>query len=317
MKALDKKVWRDLWHMKGQVFAITLVIVSGVATFIMFIVTMHSLDHTRNSFYRNYFFADVFVNLKRAPDSLKEKISEVPGVNQVETRVAADVKLEISGFPEPVTARIISIPDNGKPLLNRLYIRKGRLTDPSKDNEVVISETFADAHNFNLGNQFAAIINGKWKKLTIVGIALSPEFILVMRPNAMSPDFKHFGILWMSRKAIERAYNMEGAFNDVVLTISPDARIDDVLRGVDNIVNRYGGFGAYARKDQISHRLLGEEFRMLRNMSKIFPTIFIFVAAFLLNVVMSRTINTQREQIAALKAFGYDNFSIGVHYTKL
>lgn len=317
MKALDRKVWRDLWYMKGQVFAITLVIVSGVATFIMFIVTMHSLDRARSGFYRDYNFADVFVNLKRAPESLKEKIKEVPGVNQVETRVAADVKLDISGFSEPVTARIISIPDDSPPLLNRLYIRKGRLTDPTKDNEVMISETFANAHGLNLGDQVAAIINGKWKKLTVVGIALSPEFVLVMRPNAMSPDFKHYGILWMSRKALARAYNMDGAFNDVVLTLYPDARIEEVLREVDNIVDRYGGFGAYARKDQISHRLLDEEFRMLRNMSKIFPTIFICVAAFLLNVVMSRTINTQREQIAALKAFGYDNFAIGVHYAKL
>lgn len=317
MKALDRKVWRDLLHMKGQVFAITLVIVSGVATFIMFITTMHSLDRTRNSFYRDYNFADVFVNLKRAPESLKEKIKEVPGVKQVETRVSADIKLDISGFPEPVTGSIISIPDDGRPLLNRLYIRRGRLTDPAKDDEVVINETFAHAHGFNPGDQFAAIINGKWKKLTITGIALSPEFVIVMRPYAMSPDFKHYGVLWMNRKTIGKAYNMEGAFNNVVLTLSPQAKINDVLRDLDNIVDRYGGFGAYARKDQISHRLLDEEFRMLRNMSKIFPAIFICVAAFLLNVVMSRTINTQREQIAALKAFGYDNFAVGVHYAKL
>ena len=303
--------------MKGQVFAITLVVMSGVATFIMFITTMHSLDVTRNNFYRDYNFADVFVNLKRAPESLLEKIKEVPGVNQAESGVSAYVKLDINGYPQPVTGHIVSIPDDGSPLLNRLYIRKGRLADPAKDDEVVINETFAHAHGFNLGDQFAAVINGKWKRLTITGIALSPEFVLVMRPFAMSPDFKHYGILWMSRKAISRAYNMEGAFNYVALTLYPGANLNECLRELDNIVDRYGGFGAYARRDQISHRLLNEEFNMLRNMSKIFPTIFICVAAFLLNVVMSRTINTQREQIAALKAFGYNNFAIGIHYATL
>ena len=216
-----------------------------------------------------------------------------------------------------MTARIISIPDDGKPLLNRLYIRKGRLADPAKDNEVVINENFAQAHGFNLGDQFAAIINGKWKKLTITGIALSPEFVLLMKPEAMSPDFKRYGVLWMSRKALSKAYDMDGAFNDVVLTLYPDAKLSDVLRELDQIVERYGGFGAYARKDQISHRLLSEEFQQLQTSSKIFPTIFICVAAFLLNVVMSRTINTQREQIAALKAFGYNNLDIGIHYAKL
>jgi len=317
MKSLDRKVWRDLWRMKGQVFAITLVVMSGVATFVMFITTMHSLDLTRNRFYLDYNFADVFVSLKRAPESLKEKIKDISGIHQVETRVSAYVKLDVSGFPEPVTGHIISVPDEGQSMVNRIYMRKGRLADPDKDNEVVISETFALAHGYNLGDQLAAVINGKWKKLTITGIALSPEFILVMRPFAMSPDFKRYGILWMSRKAISQAYNMEGAFNDVALTLYPGAKVNDVLRELDNIVDQYGGFGAFARKDQISHRLLNEEFNILRNMARIFPTIFICVAAFLLNVVMSRTVNTQREQIAALKAFGYDNTAIIIHYGKL
>ncbi|MBU4121153.1 MAG: ABC transporter permease [Proteobacteria bacterium] len=317
MKALNRKLWRNLWRMKGQVFAITLVVISGVATFIMFISTIDSLSLTRDTFYREYRFADVFINLKRAPESLKEKMEQVPGVDQVETRVSAYVKLDVRGFPEPVTGKIISIPDDGKPLLNRLYIKRGRLADPAKDNEAVINENFAQAHGFNLGDRFAAIINGKWKELTITGIALSPEFVLIMRPEAMSPDFKRYGILWMGRKALSKSYDMDGAFNDVALTLHPDAKLNDVLGELDHIVERYGGFGAYARKDQISHRLLNEEFKQLQRSSEIFPTIFICVAAFLLNVVMSRTINTQREQIAALKAFGYNNIDIGIHYAKL
>ena len=317
MKALNRKLWRDLWRMKGQVFAITLVVTSGAATFIMFVSTMDSLSFTRDTFYREYRFADAFVNLKRAPESLKEKIRAVPGVDEVETRVSAYVKLDIPGFSEPVTGRIISIPDDGRPLLNHLYIKKGRLADPTKDNEVVINEGFAKAHRFELGDHFAAIINGKWKELTITGVVLSPEFVLIMKPEAMSPDFKHYGILWMGRKALSTSYDMDGAFNDCVLTLLPDAKVSDVLAGIDAIVERYGGFGAYARKDQISHRLLNEEFKQLRTSSEIFPTIFICVAAFLLNVVMSRMISTQREQIAVLKAFGYTNLAIGAHYAQL
>ncbi len=164
-----------------------------------------------------------------------------------------------------MTGKIISIPDDGNPLLNRLYIRKGRLPDPFKDNEVVINETFAQAHGFNLGDQFAAVINGKWKKLTITGIALSPEFILVMKIGAMTPDFKRFGALWMSRKAISKAYDMEGAFNDVVLSLYPGTKESDVMRDLDNILGRYGGFGAYGRKDQMSHRLLSERIETAAN----------------------------------------------------
>ena len=275
MKALNHKLWRDIWRMKGQVFAITLVVMSGVATFIMFIATMDSLNLTRNTFYRDYSFADVFVNLKRAPESLKEKIQNIPGVNQVETRVSVNVKLDITDFNEPVTAKIVSIPDSGRPLLNRLYIRKGRLPDPARDREVVINENFAMSHGFNPGDQFAAIINGKWTKMTIVGIALSPEFVFLLRPDAISPDFKRYGVLWMNRKALGTSYDMDGAFNDVVLTLYPDAALNDILSELDRITAQYGGFGAHGRKEQFSHRMLSEEFRQLQRSSEIFPTIFI------------------------------------------
>ncbi|HSB34527.1 MAG TPA: ABC transporter permease, partial [Nitrospirota bacterium] len=317
MKALDKKLWRDLWLMKGQALAIVLVIVSGVATFVMFISVMRSLNTTRDAFYRDFAFAEVFGSLKRAPESLKERIRGIPGVNLVETRVAADVKLDIRGFNEPVTAKLMSVPNNGHPLLNKLYLRTGRMVDPSKDNEVIVSEAFAGAHRFKPGDSFGAVINGRWKTLVITGIALSPEFVLQVKPGGISPDFKRYGILWMSREAVGTAYDMDGAFNDVVLKLAPGEKIDDVITRLDAILDRYGGFGAVGRKDQMSHRFLSEEFRQLDRFAKVFPAIFIGVAAFLLNVVISRTVSTQREQIASLKAVGYSNFDVGVHYTKL
>jgi putative ABC transport system permease protein len=317
MKALDRKLLRDLWSLKGQAFAITLVVITGVSTFVMFISTMDSLNLSREKYYREYNFSDVFVNLKRAPESLKEQMKEIPGVNLVETRVSAEVKLDIPGFPEPVIGKLVSVPDNGKPFLNKLSIQGGRLPDPSKDNEAVISETFAKAHGFSIGETFGAIINGRWKTLCIVGVALSPEFVLQMRPDAVSPDFKRYGILWMARGAMSRAYDMEGAFNDAALSISPQANIEDVITRLDILLDRYGSTGAYGRKDQLSHRILSDEFRQLKRSAEIFPTIFILVSAFLLNVVISRIVGTQREQIAALKAFGYSNLQVGVHFVKL
>lgn len=303
--------------MKGQAFAIVLVIISGVSTYVMLISVLDSLHVTREKFYREYGFADVFVSLKRSSENLKPRIAEIPGVNLVETRVVANVKLDIKGFDEPVTAKLLSVPETGTSYLNRLYLRKGRMVDPWKDNEVIVSEAFAEAHRFKPGDNFAAVINGKWKRLIIVGIALSPEFVLQSRPGAISPDYKRYAILWMGRNALATAYNMKGAFNDVSLSLNKNARADDVLIHLDNIIDNYGGFGSYARKDQISHRFLSEEFKQLQSSAEIFPPIFIAVAAFLLNVVVSRTVNLQRDQIAILKAFGYSNSDIAIHYVKM
>ena len=317
MKSLDRKLWRDLWKMRGQAFAIALVIASGVSAYVMLISVVDSLNITKDKFYKNYGFAEVFASLKRAPEVLKNRINEIPGVEQVETRVAADIKLDIKGFPEPVTARLVSVPDIGSPLLNRLHIRKGRMVEPWKDNEVVVSEAFAEAHRFKLGDSFGAVINGRWKTLVIVGTVLSPEFIFQARPGAIIPDYKRYAILWMGRNALSALYDMEGAFNDAALTISDDAMLNDIIIQLDGLIDRYGGLGSYGREDQISHRFLSEELKALQRSAEIFPAIFLAVTAFLLNVVISRTISLQRGQIATLKAFGYSNRIIGIHYIKL
>lgn len=308
---------RNLLGMKGQAIAIAFVIASGVATFIMSVSTMQSLKLTQETFYRDYRFSEVFASLKRAPESLGTRIQDIPGVEQIDTRIIAAVNIDIRGFPDPVTGHIISIPDSGEPLLNKLYLRQGRMIDPLRDDEIVIGEAFAEAHGFVPGDELAVIINGRRKDFTITGIVLSPEHIYQMPPGAVFPDFQRYGIMWMGRTPLATAYNMEGAFNDVTLTLSAGAHINDVIDRLDELIDPYGGLGAYSRKYQLSHRYLSEEFRGLEQMAAMFPVIFLGVAVFLLNIVISRLINMQREEVAALKAFGYGNFDIGFHFLKL
>lgn len=317
MRALDKKLLRDLWGMRAQVLAIVLVVVSGISTYVMSLSVMDSLQLTQAAFYRDNRFADVFASLKRAPESLKGRIAEIPGVERVETRVMAGVKLRIEGYTDPITGLLASVPDSGEALMNALYLRQGRRIAPGADDEVVISESFAGAHGLVPGSEVVAVINGRKRALTIVGVALSPEFIYQLKPGSMIPDFERYGILWMGRTALGTAYDMDSAFNDVSLGLSPGANEGDVLERLDILIRPYGGLGAYGRKDQTSHRFLSEEFRQLGQMATIFPVIFLAVAAFLLNVVMGRLVHTEREQVAALKAFGYSNLAVAVHYVKM
>jgi putative ABC transport system permease protein len=317
MKALDRKLFRDLWHMRGQVLAIAAVIMGGVATMVMSLSTYESLTITRDRFYSEYRFAEVSASLKRAPEPVAERLAAVPGVERLETRVRAGVKLEVEGFSDPITGQLLSLPDVGEPLLNALHLRRGRMVQPWSTDEVVLSDTFADAHRFQPGDKLAAIINGKRKQLTVVGVAVSPEYVYQIAPGAMFPDFKRYGVLWMGRNALAAAYDMEGAFNQVDLTLARDAREQDVIDRVDAILATYGGTGAFGREDQFSNRFLSEELKQLQTMAIVFPAIFLGVAAFLLNVVLSRLIALQRDQIAILKAFGYPYLAIGAHYVKL
>ena len=317
MRAIDRKLWRDLWGMRGQAVAIALVIVSGVSTFIMSLSVLDSLRRTQTRFYAESHFGDVFASLKRAPENVRQRVLELPGVAQVETRVVAAVRVEIDGFADPVTAQLISTPDAAAPLLNRPHLRRGRMPTLGRDEEVVVSEAFAKAHGLALDAELAVTIKGRRRLLRIVGVALSAEHLYQIRPGSIVPDFKRYGILWMARTPLAAAYEMEEAFNDLSLTLSPGSAAAPVIERLDDLLEPYGGLGAISREDQLSHRYLTEEFRQLENMATIFPVIFLSVAIFLLNVVISRLVSTQREQIAALKAFGYRNLQIGTHYAKM
>ncbi len=317
MRALDRKLFRDFWLLRGQVLGIAAVLMGGVATLVMSLSTYDSLVTTRDRFYREYRFAEAFAHLKRAPEPVAERLRAIPGVAHLETRVIAGIKLEVAHFTDPITGLLLSVPDNGAPLLNALYLKRGRMALPYSTDEVVLSDTFADAHRIQPGDKLAAIINGKRRQLTIVGIAVSPEYVYQIAPGAMFPDFKRYGVLWMGRHALAAAYDMAGAFNNVTLTLNQGAQTQDVIDRVDAILDTYGGTGAYGRRDQFSNRFMHEELKQLQTTATIFPIIFLSVAAFLLNVVVSRLIALQREQIATLKAFGYSYYAIGWHYMKL
>jgi putative ABC transport system permease protein len=317
LRAIDRKLLRDAWRMRGQVIAIALVIIAGVSTYVSMISVMDTLEGTLVKYYADYRFADGFASVRRAPESTIERVRTVPGVAQVQSRVTAGVNLEIAGFAEPVAGLIVSIPDTSEPRLNRLFMTAGRLVEPGREEEVVLNETFAEAHGLRPGDALTAVINGRRRTLKIVGIALSPEFLMQVQPGTLFPDPERFGVLWMGRSALAAAYDMEGAFNDLAFTLAPGASIASVIGRVDLILEPYGGQGAYPRKDQPSNQLIQSELSQLRGMATLLPAVFLAVAAFLLHIVISRLITLQREQIAILKAFGYPDFDIGMHYLKL
>ncbi|MDA1311815.1 MAG: ABC transporter permease [Acidobacteria bacterium] len=317
MTALNRKLVRDLWALKGQALAIALVITSGGATFVMSLSTLDSLKATQAVYYGDFRFAEAFASMKRAPESLRLRLEEIPGTDVVQTRVIAPATIEVEGYSDPIRGQLVSIPDHGQPLLNQLYPRRGRLVDSARDDEVIVHESFAKAHGFVPGDRITTVVNGRRKRLRIVGIALSPEYVFPIAPGDFIPDFASYGIMWMARTPLEAAFDMKEAFNDAAFTLTADAQLEEVLDRVDDVIRRYGGLGAYGRTDQVSHRYLSEEFRQLEQMATIYPVIFLGVAAFLLNVVITRLIRTEREQVATLKAFGYSSAAIGFHYVKL
>lgn len=317
MSALNTKLRRDLWRLKGQVATIALVLACAFMSMLMLRSSWQSLLAARDSYYGQQRFGDVFAKLVRAPDAVAQDLVAIPGVKLVYPRLVQDVMIPMAGEPDPVTGRIVSLPDDGVPALCGIYLRAGRLPQVGSVDEAVVLEQFATAHELKLGDRIDVVMEGRLRPVQVVGIALSPEFVLAMSGREAMPDNRRFVVLWMSRRGIEPVFRMDGAFDDVVLQLERTASLPDVLAAVDRVLAPYGGFHAIGRDKQISNFALSSELGMLRTLALVIPTIFLAVAAFLVNVVISRLVFLERTQIAVLKALGFTDRRIAIHYLAL
>ena len=316
MHPLNLKLIRDLGKMKGQAIAVALVMACGLAVMIMARSLVVSLESARDSYYANHRFADVFCDLKRAPNAIRSRLAEIPGVAAVETRVTGSVTLDLPGLKEPADGVILSLPEDRPQQLNLLFLRKGRLPVPGSNNEVVVGEAFAAAHGFTPGNTIDATIHGGRQRLHIVGIGLSPEYVFESRPGESFPDSRRFGVFWMNERPVANALTLDGAFNNVVVQVAPGANRRSIMAELDRILTPYGGLVAYDRSDHLSAKQIDDRVRVLRGFSIAFPSVFLSIAAFMTGAVLTRLVRLQREQIAQLKAFGYSSGQVGWHYLK-
>ncbi len=314
MRALNRKLLRELWRLRGQMLSISLVVATGIMTVITMRGTHETLIDAQQDYYRAMRFADVWAPLERAPEALRSELRALPGVAAVDTRVTLFATLDLPGLEQPALGRFISLPDRATPLINEIHVRRGRRPAPGAEDEVVVSLKFAEARGYSPGDTVRAVIDGRARELRIVGIAVSPEHTYATPPGSLFPEDDRYGVLWMSREVLGPAYDMDGAFNEALLRLTPGADPDAVIERVDALLDPYGGLGAYPRADQLSHQILESELDQNRVMGTAIPAVFLGVAAFLLHIVLGRLIATQRGEIAVLKAFGYRDREVGAHF---
>lgn len=317
MSPLDRKLVRDLWRMKGQASAIGAVIAMGVMMLVMMTGLLASLGETRAAYYERYRLADVFAPVARAPDRLVGRLAAIPGVALAEGRVTGSALIDIAGLDVPVQARAVSLPDRGAPVLNGVHLADGRMLDPARPDEILLLHDFAAAHGLAPGDTLLATMNGARRAFQIAGLVQSPEFLYSAAPGELVPDDARFAVIWMNRSALAAAFDMAGAFNEALLSLSRGADAAAVRDAADRVLATYGGLGAYDLAESMSDQFVRSEMDELRGSSAVVPPVFLAVAAFLLYIVVSRMVQADREEIGLIKAFGYTNAEVGAHYFKL
>jgi len=319
MRALHIKLWRDVRRLRAQVITIAMVVAIGVAGFVGMFSVHESIMGSRDAFYRDNRLADVFANVKRAPAHLQERLGALPGVAEVKLDVVFDAQIDLPGVVAPVTGRFVGLEltrvHAGRQGLNALTLMRGRWPERDGALEALVSDRFAVARGLKPGDTVHAILNGKREPVHLVGTAASPEYVFASQAGA--PDDQSFGIWWVDRERLTQAFDMQGAFNQASFRLDAGVAIASVLTKVDKLLEPYGAIGAVGRDKQMSAKIVSDELAQLKVMGTVLPSIFLAVAMFIVNVVLSRQVATQRMQIAALKALGYGNAAIGGHYIGL
>lgn len=316
-RALNLKMWRDLWGLKSQTITTAILIICGVSLLVAEWSAYRSLEEARDTYYKKYEFADVFAEFKRTSIEPLSKIADIPGIEVLVPRLTSFGLVNVADRLEPAVGRFLSVPSGQQPQLNRLHLRKGRLPVDSSEIEVVAFEGFSEANSISPGDRVRITVQGQSQWAQVVGIGLSPEYVYALSPSAPLPDDLHFGVFWMTEKSLQRILNMQGGFNSLVAKVRPGFSQREILASIDQTLKPYGSLGAYGRDRQISNMFVEDEISQQRVSSIFIPAIFLAIAAFLINIIASRLISLHRMQIASLKALGYTSWEVASHYLKM
>lgn len=311
MRALQRKLVRDLGRMRGQVVTITLILAAGLAAYVCLAGAHRALATSRDAYYARHGFPDVFARLERAPDAVVEELRAVPGVAAVDARLVEPVSFRLPGLIRPPAGRAISFDAGERADAAAVVLRRGRLLEPGRGDEALVLETFADVHGLAPGDALDVVIDGQELEVRIAGLVLSPEWIFPAETGLEGEGA--FGVMWLARETLAAATGKHGAFDDVTFRLVPGADRRAAIDAIDRVLARWGGRGAYGRERQGSDRVVRGEIAQLDAYAVQIPAVFLLVATFLLNVVLARIVHLQREQLAVLRALGYTRAALARH----
>jgi putative ABC transport system permease protein len=315
---LDRKLLRDLRHSGGLLLAITSIMAVGVACYVALGFAYRNLSRAQRQYYADCRMADFSLEVKKVPVSELAAIGKLPGVVDVRPRIQFFATVDLERSVEPINGIVLSLPDRQEATINDVLLRRGGYFTDRRDNEVIVNEKFAHYHGLTPGQWIHIILNNRRQELFIVGTAMSSEFTYLVGPGSIMPDPEHLGVFYLKHSFAEEVFDFDGACNQVLGRLAANLRDhpEEVLERAEILLDSFGVFTSVPLKDQPSNRFLSNEIQGLHAFGVIDPIIFLSVAALVLNVLMTRLTEQQRVVVGTLKALGYLDRQLFVHFLK-
>ena len=308
-----KKFYRDLGESKGQFISVLVVVIIGVMFYTGLHSALESLSWAAESYFREYRMGDLWGSMYRAPEGIVKRIGAIPGVKMVTGRVVQDVRISME--KREAMVRLISLPDEKEDIVNDIQLRSGSYFSSDAGNQCIVSENFFKAHGLTMGQTIEPIVNGDRVKLKVVGTAKSPEYTYEVREaSELIPDPERFGVVYVKKSYLQSILDFKGSINDISVLLTQQADIKKVKSEMERILNQYGLAGIVEKKDQLSYNMLNTDISSFKSVAAIFPMLFFIASAVIIYITMTRMIENQRMLMGVLKALGYGNTEIMLHY---
>lgn len=313
MNVLFKNLFRDIKKSKGQFISILIIVILGVTFYTALNSVFKNLSNSSSKYFDEYRLADLWIDLDKAPTSIKEKVEKLPNVEMVTGRIVKDASINVSD--ENATLRFITLPDTKNDIVNDIAIKSGRYFSDTDSEQCLLDEDFFKANDIKLGDIINPIINGNQIKLKVIGTVKSPEFIYTLKDSSeLVPDNKRFGIIYIKQSFGEAIFDLKGSVNNISIKVESGSDVDEVKDDLKRLLKNYGVKSSIDRKQQTSTMMINEEIKKLKSMGGSFPVIFFMVASVIIYIMMGRMVENQRIQIGVMKALGFTNIQVLAYY---
>ncbi|PKM93485.1 MAG: peptide ABC transporter permease [Firmicutes bacterium HGW-Firmicutes-1] len=317
MKKLDVRLLRLIKHSKGQFFSISIMVIIALTIYVSFNMVSDNLYNSIYHYYEVTNFGDIFIEVVRVPKTAIDHLYTIEGIESVQGRISADVPLRVEDPKEKVRVRIVSMPNEEKKI-NNLYIAEGKELQNNAKKAAVLQQ-FSDARGIKVGDKVRPYISGREYPLDVISIVGSPEYIYLMEnEQTLLPAPEQFGILYVTEDFAQTTLGYQGSYNEIMIKINPEyaKRVDGIVDEIEDQLDRYGVKRIVKRENQLSHSMMMQEVAQLETMATSITLLFLIVAAIIINIMLSRIVKNDRMSIGVMKALGYNNLSILMHYTK-
>ncbi|MCT4663029.1 MAG: ABC transporter permease [Tissierellales bacterium] len=312
MRKINIRLWRRLKQTKGQFAAIVGLVAIGILAYVTMNMAIINLENSLYLYYSDQNFADLFAEVVRIPESKVDILEKAEGIKLVEGRITQDILMKTDDESK-VKLRLISEKENGH--INKLYYNDG---GPIKNTrrDILVIKQFANARNIAVGDEMEISLSGKTYKFYVKGIVSSPEFVYLMESEqSMMPMPDQFGIVYLNEEIVQELLGYGDYYNELVMKVQAGRDLDYTKEKFEHKIEKYGLKRLFTMKDQLSHNMVNEEIQGVKKTANVVPIIFLGAAAMTIALMISRIVKNDRMSIGVMKALGYTNIEILMHYT--